>query len=153
MRPGQSKWQFAIGIVVILTTLTWLAYSGIQESKTYYVTVAELLDSPETQHRRFRVAGDVATGSIQRAEGRVQFQLQQGAQLLPVVYTGTDPLPDTLMDGAQAIADGRYEDGTFHAEAVQAKCASKYEAMAPEAAASAPAQSPPAQSPPAPSGY
>jgi cytochrome c-type biogenesis protein CcmE len=75
------------------------------------------------------VAGDVADGSIQRAAGRVQFQLKQGAQLVPIVYTGTDPLPDTLRDGAQAVADGRYEGGTFHAEAVQAKCASKYEAM------------------------
>jgi cytochrome c-type biogenesis protein CcmE len=129
MRKGRNKWQFAIGIVIILTTIGWLAYSGIQESKTYYVTVSELLAAPETAHRRFRVAGDVATGSIQRSAGRVEFQLVQGAQLLPIVYTGTDPLPDTLRDGAQAVADGRYDNGTFHAEAVQAKCASKYEAM------------------------
>ena len=137
MRQGRKKWQFSAGIVVILATIAWLGYSGIQESKTYYVTVSELLASPETQHRRFRVAGDVANGSIQRAVGRVEFQLQQGAQMIPVVYTGVDPLPDTLVDGAQAVADGRYEDGTFHAEAVQAKCASKYEAMAAEANANA----------------
>jgi len=137
MRAGQKKWQFGIGVVIILTTIGWLAYSGIEESKTYYVTVTELLASPETQHRRFRVAGDVASGSIQRAAGRVEFQLQQGDKFLPIVYTGTDPLPDTLKDGAQAVADGRYEDGTFQAEAVQAKCASKYEAMEADANASA----------------
>ena len=137
MRSGKKKWPFAAGIVIILTTIGWLAYSGIEESKTYYVTVSELLASPNTPHRRFRVAGDVANGSIQRAAGRVQFQLQQGAQLVPIVYTGTDPLPDTLKDGAQAVADGRFEDGTFHAEAVQAKCASKYEAMESEANATA----------------
>ena len=45
-----------------------------------------------------------------------------------VVYTGTDPLPDTFRDGAQALADGRLQpDGTFHASKIQAKCASKYE--------------------------
>ena len=137
MRAGRKKWQFGIGVVIILATIGWLAYSGIEESKTYYVTVTELLASPETQHRRFRVAGDVASGSIQRAVGRVEFQLQQGDKFLPIVYTGTDPLPDTLKDGAQAVADGRYEDGTFHAEAVQAKCASKYEAMEAGANASA----------------
>ena len=129
MRSKKNKWPFAAGIVIILATVSWLAYSGIEESKTYYVTVSELLSTTSTAHRRFRVAGDVATGSIQRSAGRVQFQLQQGAQLVPIVYTGTDPLPDTLRDGAQAVADGRFEDGTFHAEAVQAKCASKYEAM------------------------
>ena len=137
MRPGRNKWQFGAGIVIILSTIAWLGYSGIQESKTYYVTVSELLASSETQHRRFRVAGDVASGSIQRAVGRVEFRLQQGADLIPVVYTGVDPLPDTLVDGAHAVADGRFENGTFHAEAVQAKCASKYEAMEAEANAEA----------------
>ena len=137
MRPGRNKWQFGAGIVIILSTIAWLGYSGIQESKTYYVTVSELLASSETQHRRFRVAGDVASGSIQRAVGRVEFRLQQGADLIPVVYTGVGPLPDTLVDGAQAVADGRFENGTFHAEAVQAKCASKYEAMEAEANAEA----------------
>ncbi|OYT68461.1 MAG: cytochrome c biogenesis protein CcmE, partial [Chloracidobacterium sp. CP2_5A] len=40
-----------------------------------------------------------------------------------------DPLPDTFRDGAQALADGRMQpDGTFHANRIQAKCASKYEA-------------------------
>ena len=108
MRPGRNKWQFGAGIVIILSTIAWLGYSGIQESKTYYVTVSELLATPESQHRRFRVAGDVASGSIQRAVGRVEFRLQQGADLIPVVYTGVDPLPDTLVDGAQAVA-AQYE--------------------------------------------
>jgi cytochrome c-type biogenesis protein CcmE len=131
MRPARKKVQFALGIAVILLTLSWLAYSGIQESKTYYVTVPELMASPDAHHRRFRVAGDVA-GEPQRAQGRVQFQLQQEGKLLAVYYTGTEPLPDTLRDGAQAIVDGRYQnDGTFHAETVQAKCASKYEPAIP----------------------
>jgi cytochrome c-type biogenesis protein CcmE len=137
MRQGRKKWQFSAGISIILATIAWLAYSGIQESKTYYVTVSELLASPTTQHRRFRVAGDVASGSIQHVKGKVEFKLQQGSQLVPVVYTGMDPLPDTLRDGAQAVADGRYENGTFQAEAVQAKCASKYEAMESDANAKA----------------
>ena len=142
MRQGRKKWQFGAGIVIILCTIAWLGYSGIQESKTYYVTVSELLESPHSGARRFRVAGDVASGSIQRSVGRVEFQLVQGSDLVPVVYTGVDPLPDTLVDGAQAVADGRFENGTFHAEAVQAKCASKYEAMADEASAAAKGPSP-----------
>jgi cytochrome c-type biogenesis protein CcmE len=129
VQQQRRKWHFVAGIVIILSTIAWLGYSGIQESKTYYVTVSELLANPDAGGLRFRVAGDVATGTIQRAVGKVEFQLQQGTELIPVVYTGVDPLPDTLVDGAQAVADGRFENGTFHAEAVQAKCASKYEAM------------------------
>ena len=131
MRSKQKTLQFTLGIVIILATLGWLGYSGVQESKTHYVAVSELFASSEAHHRRFRVAGDVAAGSIQRADGRTRFQLQQEEKLLTVVYTGTDPLPDTLVDGAQAIVDGRYrEDGSFYAETVQAKCASKYEPAA-----------------------
>lgn len=138
MQPKQSKKiKFAVGMGVILMTLAWLAYSGIQESKTYYVTIEELQASPDAQQRRYRVAGNVAAGSIQRAERRVEFRLEQDGKMLPVIYTGTEPLPDTLRDGAQAIADGRYQsDGNFHAETVQAKCASKYEPAAVKAGGS-----------------
>ncbi len=135
MRSGRSKWQFTAGFAIILTTLTWLGYSGVQESKTYYVTVSELLESPDMHENRLRVAGDVVPGSILRTGGRVQFDLEQEDHQLRIVYVGTDTLPDTLQDRAQAVADGRYlDDGTFHAEMVQAKCASKYEAQAPGAA-------------------
>ena len=137
MRAKGKKAPFVIGFAIILATLGWLAYSGIQESKTYYVTVSELLANPEASHRRFRVGGDVAPGSIRRMQGRTEFTLQQEGKLLQVYYTGTEPLPDTLVDRAQAMADGRYQqDGTFHAETVQAKCASKYEAAPPKAGAS-----------------
>ena len=130
MQPKQKKnLKFGAGMAVILMTLAWLAYSGIQESKTYYVTVDELQEMTDAYDRRYRVAGIVAVGSIRRAERRVEFQLEQNGKLLTVVYTGTEPLPDTLQDRAEAIADGRYQrDGIFHAETVQAKCASKYEA-------------------------
>lgn len=129
MRSNQRQTKFVIGVVLILIVLGWLAYAGIQESKTYYVTVAELKASPDSYHRRYRVAGDVVPGSIHRIDSHIEFQLEQGGKTLPVVYTGTEPLPDTLRDKAQAVADGRYQqDGNFRAETVQAKCASKYEA-------------------------
>jgi cytochrome c-type biogenesis protein CcmE len=61
--------------------------------------------------------------------------LEEQGKKLPVSYVGRDPLPDTFKDGAQALVEGRVTpDGTFVAEQVQAKCASKYEA-APGAAA------------------
>ncbi len=129
MPSKAKKIKFGVGFGIILTTLVWLAYSGIQESKTYYVTVSELLAHSDAAERRFRVAGDVQVGSIRRTRGRTEFTLEADGETLQVYYTGTEPLPDTLMDRAEAIADGRYqEDGTFHAEMVQAKCASKYEA-------------------------
>ncbi len=122
--------KFAILIIVIIGTLVWLAMGGINESKTYYKTVAELGQmGDEALQKRLRVAGDVEEGSIVRYGQRVIFTLRQDDQRLKVVYEGKDPLPDTFRDGAQALADGKmWPDGVFHASKIQAKCASKYEA-------------------------
>jgi cytochrome c-type biogenesis protein CcmE len=152
---SRKNWQFGAGIGIILVTISWLAYSGIQESQTYYVTISELRASPDARERRLRVAGDVTPGSVQRVNDRVQFEIREGAELLQVVYVGRELLPDTLyQDGAQAIADGRYQaDGVFHAEAIQAKCPSKYEATPAVAPEAAPPGAISAQPSVAPSGY
>lgn len=121
--------KFAALIVVIIGTLVWLALGGINETKTYYKTIAELNRMPDAAGKRLRVAGDVEPGSITREGKVVKFRLKQDALMLSVVYSGSDPLPDTFRDGSQALADGKLgPDGVFQASKIQAKCASKYEA-------------------------
>ena len=124
----QAKFGIGIGVIVIsLASLAWLGYG---ESKTYYHTIAELqtLHGADRSHR-IRVGGTVAPGSIHRLTGRVDFVLEGEGKSLPVSYVGNDPLPDTFVDKAQALVEGRpAPDGHFDAEVVQAKCASKYEA-------------------------
>jgi len=122
--------QFGIAIVIVLATLTWLAISGVRASSTYYVTVKELqADMAANRGRRLRVGGNVVPGSIKREGRRVEFTLVEEGRTIPVVYTGSAPLPDTFVDNSQALADGRLNsDGVFEANQIQAKCASKYEA-------------------------
>jgi cytochrome c-type biogenesis protein CcmE len=122
--------RFAVLVVAIVGTLVWLAASGINESKTYYKTIAELKGAPEPG-KRVRVTGDVVPGSIRREGAEVHFTICEKEKnlLLSVVYTGKDPLPDTFRDNAQAMADGKMDaTGKFHASAIAAKCPSKYEA-------------------------
>jgi cytochrome c-type biogenesis protein CcmE len=122
--------KFAVLIALVIAALVWLAGAGVSETKTYYKTIAEVGQMGDRAFaERLRVAGDVQSGSIQHAQGQVVFTLTQDQRTLKVAYTGTDPLPDTFRDGAQALADGRMgHDGVFHATKIQAKCASKYEA-------------------------
>lgn len=123
-----KKLKFGVGIGIILAVVIWEAVSGFQQSKTYYVTVSELTAAGKSR-QRVRVGGDVATGSIERRGGQITFRLAQDAKSIPVVYVGTDTLPDTFVDGAQAIVEGDYTaGGEFRAEKIQAKCASKYQA-------------------------
>src|SRR5713226_2021052 len=121
--------KFAAVIVVVLGTLGWIALQGMGETQTYYKTISEIAQMGDRAYNtRIRVGGDVEAGSIQRVGKTVQFVIVQEKSRLKVSYHGTDPLPDTFKDGAQALADGKLaHDGTFQAGKIQAKCASKYE--------------------------
>ena len=120
--------RFGLAIAVICGAISYLAFSGIQESKSYYVTIKELRglgDGAYSKH--LRVAGNVQPGSIRRSGTRVEFVLVENNQTLPVIYNGTEAPPDTFKDSSQALADGSFgRDGVFHAKQLQAKCASKY---------------------------
>lgn len=120
--------RFGLVIAVILISLGYLAYTGVQESKSYYVTIKELKTMDDSAYKkRLRVAGTVLPGSIKRTGSRVEFMLQEEDKTLAVVYTGTEAPPDTFKDSSQALAEGSYgRDGVFHAKQLQAKCASKY---------------------------
>jgi cytochrome c-type biogenesis protein CcmE len=120
--------KFGSAIVVIVLALGYLAYTGVQESKSYYVTIKELRGMGDGAYaKRLRVAGNVLPGSIKRSGTNVNFALTENDQVLNVVYNGTEPPPDTFKDNAQALAEGKFgRDGVFYAKQIQAKCASKY---------------------------
>ncbi len=120
--------RFGAAIVVILVALGYLAFTGVQQSKSYYVTIKELRGMNDSRYsKRLRVAGNVVPGSIKRQGSHLEFSLKENDLTLPVVYTGTEAPPDTFTDESQALAEGRYgRDGVFHANGLQAKCASKY---------------------------
>jgi cytochrome c-type biogenesis protein CcmE len=111
--PAQrSPIKIVIAAVIIMATMGYLAYTGVQDNKSYYVTIGELQAMGNKAYvRHLRVAGNVAPGSIHRSG----------------TYAGGEPPPDTFKDDAQALAVGTYgHDGVFHATQLQAKCASKY---------------------------
>jgi cytochrome c-type biogenesis protein CcmE len=126
--------KFGLLSAIIVGTLGWLAFTGASENQSYFKSIPELYAmGDKAKDKRIRVGGDVVPGSIKREGKDVHFAMSWEGQNLNVVYSGTGPLPDTFKDGSQALADGRLgHDGVFHANSVQAKCASKYEAKAPK---------------------
>ncbi len=125
---GRRYLRFGAVIAVIIAALGYLAYTGVQDSKSYYVTIKELNGMGNSAYsKRLRVAGNVLPGSIKRQGTHMQFQLVEQDRTLPVVYSGTEAPPDTFKDSSQALAEGSFgRDGVFHAKQLQAKCASKY---------------------------
>jgi cytochrome c-type biogenesis protein CcmE len=126
----RGKAKFIIGAVIIAGAIVWLAFSGFNESKAYYKTVDELMAMKDEAHNvRLKVAGDVVKGSIDRQGRSVRFKIEQKGVVVPVNYIGDETLPDTFVDGVQAVVEGKYDQsGVFQADKIQAKCASKYQA-------------------------
>ena len=150
MAPQQAKYvRFGIVITVILCSLGYLAWTGVQESKSYYVTIAELHKLGDTAYtRRLRVAGNVEPGSIKTRGTNADFTIVEQdpqtkeIQTLRISYKGTEPPPDTFKDNAQALVLGEFgRDGVFHAKEIQAKCASKYAPQQGTASAAQPVSS------------
>jgi cytochrome c-type biogenesis protein CcmE len=140
--------KFGGATVIILLALGYLAYTGVQESKSYYVTIKELRGMGDSAYtKRLRVAGNVQPGSIKRTGTKVEFVLVENDQILSVVYSGTEAPPDTFKDNSQALAEGSFgRDGVFHAKQLQAKCASKYAPQQPGAPATGSPANEPAKS-------
>ena len=139
---GRRYLRFGVVIGVILLSLSYLAYTGVRDSKSYYVTIKELNGMGNGAYsKRLRVAGNVQPGSIKRQGTHLEFELVEQDRMLPVVYNGTEAPPDTFKDNAQALAEGKFgRDGVFHATNIQAKCASKYAPKQPGQPGAAPAQ-------------
>ncbi len=136
MKSGKQGVRVGVAVAIILGTISYLAVSGVQANKSYYVTIQELQGMGSKAYtRHLRVAGNVAPGSIQHVGTSAHFVLVENDRRISVDYKGTEPPPDTFKDNAQALAIGTYgRDGVFHATQLQAKCASKYAPAQPGAA-------------------
>jgi len=128
MKSTNQGMRISIAVVVILGTIIYLAISGVQANKSYYVTIQELQGMGDKAYtRHLRVAGNVQPGSIQHKGSDADFVLVENDRTLRVAYKGDEPPPDTFKDNSQALAVGTFgHDGVFHATQLQAKCASKY---------------------------
>ncbi|HEY1987465.1 MAG TPA: cytochrome c maturation protein CcmE [Terracidiphilus sp.] len=162
MSTSSNNLRIGIAVAIILGTIGWLAFTGYGSSKSYYVTIAELGGLGEKAYKsNLRVEGFVQPGSIEQNGTHVTFTLNEfeshspkapSGRLLKVVYKGSEPPPDTFKDDSQALAEGTIgRDGVFHANVLQAKCASKYApgtqpggqpGMAPTKPAAAPSSNP-----------
>lgn len=119
--------MFAGGTVLIVLSLAYLVYGGIQQGATYWVTVGELRQRASSLPPRVRLGGTVAPGTVRwdDAHRHLSFTITDGANTLPVRYTGV--VPDIFAEGRQVVVEGGISrDGAFDATTLLAKCPTKY---------------------------
>jgi cytochrome c-type biogenesis protein CcmE len=132
-RVGGRPLAFAGGAALLVLSLAYLVYGGIQQGASYWVTVGELQQralqptAPGERPSRVRLGGTVAVGSVQwdSSHRHLRFMITDGARALPVAYSGV--VPDIFKDGRQVVVEGALgRDGTFEATTLLAKCPTKY---------------------------
>ena len=137
MKIAPNTLRIGFAVLLILGTVTWLALSGYNSNKSYYVTIAELNKmGDKAYHSNLRLEGFVQPGTIEQSGPHVTFVLNEfeshsdkapSGRTIKVIYNGSEPPPDTFKDDSQALAAGTFgRDGVFRASVLQAKCASKY---------------------------
>ena len=121
------------GALVVVALVSWFAFvaGGASKGAAYDISVKEFRAHHEDGDD-VRVRGKVEEGSIVQRAGsaEVSFTLVDSGESLRVRYSTRDhgPIPDTFVDGANAIVTGTVDDsGVFQAHTLQAKCPSKYE--------------------------
>ncbi len=135
LRPYRRPLIFATGAVLIVLSLAYLVYGGVQQGATYWVTVGELRQraagvspaSPTRLPPRVRLGGTVAPGSVQwdSLHRHLRFVVTDGTQSMPVAYSGV--VPDIFGEGRQVVVEGSVgRDGAFAATTLLAKCPTKY---------------------------
>lgn len=115
--------------VVLTGAIAYLAYAGAQQGWVYYVSVDQFAKDAVQQKQRVRLMGTVGSENlvVQGAQMRATFQVEANGAALPVSYRGT--IPDLFKAGADVVVEGKLNAaGTFEADVLLTKCASKYDA-------------------------
>lgn len=128
-RVGQLR--VLVAGLILLGAVAYLVWASFPQGVVYYQTVKELKQRPNDP-QPVRVAGVVAAGSIQRdtANARLQFQIADSGDSLPVVYTGV--VPDIFGPGISVVVEGQRDaSGVFQAQTLLAKCPSRFQSAVP----------------------
>lgn len=110
-----------------------LVLNAFNDNLVFFFSPTQVVAKQAPQGRSFRVGGLVEAGSVQRStqDLKLEFVVTDGAQRVPVRYTGL--LPDLFQEGKGVVAQGKLgADGVFHADQVLAKHDENY--MPPEVA-------------------
>jgi cytochrome c-type biogenesis protein CcmE len=120
--------RFIIGGLIILATLSYIIYGGMQKAMVYFVTPSELkANEPASDNKFLRMGGMVVTGSLQKDVKNLtyRFDLTDGSTSFPVFFRGVPP--DLFTEGKGAVVEGRIgADGVFQAMTIMAKHAEEY---------------------------
>jgi cytochrome c-type biogenesis protein CcmE len=127
--------KFLFGGGVIVASVVFLMFQGVRQFGQYSLTPSELeakvTADPTFYDVGLKMNAKVVPGTIHRdaASQTIDFQVTDGAKIIPVTYRGLAPDTFTDQQEIEVVVTGRMgRDGVFRATELLAKCGSRYEA-------------------------
>jgi len=123
------NFKLAISLFVLLIAIIYLGTLALESSKTYYLTINEIQNTPDNT-KSVRVAGKLVQDSYTRSEASTvsKFEITDEGRILKASYEGV--VPDMFFSSKSdtIILEGKLNPkGEFEAENIIVKCPSKYE--------------------------
>lgn len=115
-------------VAAITLSLGGLMYTTLSENAQYYKHVDEVMAEPVAWHgKRLQLHGFVVDQSIERRPDTLEyrFRIESKGKIVQAHYTGV--VPDTFKHGSEIVLTGTLGPDGFAADAMTAKCPSKYE--------------------------
>jgi cytochrome c-type biogenesis protein CcmE len=133
MKARHKRLAFiVVGLIGLAIAAIFLA-KAFNSNLVFFVSPTQVIAGEAPKDRTFRLGGLVEDGSVKREDDglTVHFNVTDGAESVPVIFTGI--LPDLFREGQGVVAQGRMGTGiVFMAEEVLAKHDENY--MPPEVA-------------------
>ena len=112
------RWPFLTSDVAAILIAGYLLIQSIDDDLVYYLTpheaVTQRSDFPDGE--RFRLAGVVVTGSLQKDIVPMRFDVTDGASTIPVTLAETPPL--LFDEDVEVLLDGSWRHSRFWADGV-----------------------------------
>ncbi|MSO71286.1 MAG: cytochrome c maturation protein CcmE [Alphaproteobacteria bacterium] len=120
MKPKRRRLYLLLAGLGGLGVATALVLKAFNDNLVFFYSPTDLKTKTIPPERRMRLGGLVETGSVTREGATIRFRITDGANAVPVVYTGI--LPDLFREGQGVVTEGALAtDGAFRAASVLAK--------------------------------
>jgi cytochrome c-type biogenesis protein CcmE len=122
MKPA----RLLIAAALVVGSLGWVAYKGLQGNLVYFRTPTEIVKLGRSAvGERVRLGGLVMPGSVRRTGQTVRFVVTDQTTRITVV--DSEGVPALFREGKGVVLEGFYgADGAFHADTVLVKHSDRY---------------------------
>ena len=116
---------FVIPALGLVAVIVGFLFFNLSDALVYYRTPSEVMDEVQADATaRFRLGGQVDTGSVVDTEEGVEFVVTDGITAIPVSHTGS---PQQLFqEGIGVVVEGTWDGSRFHSDTMIVKHDEQY---------------------------